>query len=453
MKIQFLGATGTVTGSKYLVTTGATQVLIDCGLFQGYKQLRLRNWSRLPVDPAHIDAVILTHAHIDHSGYLPLLVKNGFRGPVYCSHGTRDLCKILLPDSGYLQEEEAKYANRKGFSKHKPALPLYTRSDAEHALRSIKVLDFDRVMHVGNALTFRLSFSGHILGSSFISLSAAGRTIVFSGDLGRLNDPIMAAPSVMVDGDYLVMESTYGDRRHPSEDPGQGLTDIFNRTFARGGVVVIPAFAVGRAQMLLYHVNKLKAEGKLAASVPVYLNSPMAANVTEIFRHHPGELRLTRPQCEAMCNAATVVSSAEESEQLNRKSGPMIIVSANGMATGGRVVHHLKAFAPDARNTILFVGYQAGGTRGAAMLAGAPEVKIHGSYVPVRAEIANLSTLSAHADYEEILKWLGSFKSRPCKTFITHGDPTPADALRVRIAERLGWDCHVPDYLETVELE
>ena len=453
MQIQFLGATGTVTGSKYLVTAAATTVLIDCGLFQGFKQLRLRNWSRLPVNPAQIDAVILTHAHIDHSGYLPLLVKQGFRGHVYCSHATRDLCAILLPDCGYLQEEEARYANRKGFSKHTPALPLYTRGDAEASLRSLRPVDYEHRIELGPGLTFHLSPSGHILGSSLVSLEANGRLIVFSGDLGRPDDPIMREPAPVARADYLVIESTYGDRLHSRDDPAKVFADVLNRTFLRGGVVVIPAFAVGRTQTLLYYIGMLKANGTIPAHVPVYLNSPMAVNVTRIFSEYRAEHRLTPEQCATTCGAAEIVNSVEASEELNTRSGPMVIISASGMATGGRVIHHIKAFARDPRNTILFAGYQAGGTRGAAMVAGAEAVKIHGGYVPIRAEIANLDSLSAHADHAEILEWLTHLRAPPRTTFITHGEPAAADALRLRIEERFGWQCYVPDYRERIELE
>ena len=452
MHIQFLGATGTVTGSKYLVTVGTKKILIDCGLFQGYKQLRLRNWAALPVDPSAIDAVILTHAHIDHTGYLPLLVKNGFRGKVYCSSGTRDLCKVLLPDAAHLQEEEARYANRKGFSKHKPALPLYTLADAEHALRAIKAVEFGQRIELDEGIDFHLSPSGHILGSAFISLRAQGRLVLFSGDLGRPHDPIMNDPAVIEQADYLVIESTYGDRLHGHDDPAQKLGAVLNRTFSRGGVVVIPAFAVDRTQTLMYYIAQLKAAGTIPESVPVYLNSPMAVNVTRIFNEHRAEHRLTAEQCEATFGAVRIINSVEESEALNRKTGPMVIISASGMATGGRVVHHIKAFAPDARNTILFAGYQAGGTRGAAMVAGAKSVKIHGAYVPVEAEIAQLNNLSAHADYAETLEWLAHFRAPPHTTFITHGEPPAADALRLRIEERFGWQCRVPDYLESVAL-
>ena len=452
MQIQFLGATGTVTGSKYLVSAGAKKILIDCGLFQGFKQLRLRNWAQLPVDPRTIDAVILTHAHIDHSGYLPLLVKNGFRGKIFCSRATRDLCEILLPDSGHLQEEEARYANQKGFSKHHPALPLYTRGDAEQAVRFIKPVDFGHRIDLGSGVSFELSPSGHILGSAFISLRANDRLIVFSGDLGRPNDPIMRDPTAIEQADYLVIESTYGNRLHARDDPVKMLGEVLNRTFARGGVVVIPAFAVDRTQTLMYYMAQLKAARTIPPEVPVYLNSPMAVNVTRIFNQHHAEHRLSAEQCEAMFGALTIVNSVEESEALNRKTGPLVIISASGMATGGRVVHHIKAFAPDARNTILFAGFQAGGTRGAVMVAGAESVKIHGAYVPVKAEIAMLDNMSAHADYAETLDWLAHFRTPPRTTFITHGQPAAADALRMHVQERYGWRCHVPDYLETTGL-
>lgn len=452
MDIRFLGATGTVTGSKYLVTDGARQILVDCGLFQGLKQLRLRNWSRLPVDPRAIQAVILTHAHIDHTGYLPLLVKNGFNGPVFCSSGTRDLCEVLLPDAAHLQEEEAEYANRKGFSKHHPALPLYTRADAAAALRLLKPVRFDQPREIGGGNAFTLSPSGHILGSSFVSLKAGGRTVVFCGDLGRQHDPIMRAPAIVEYADYLVVESTYGNRLHATSDPMGELAAILNRTFARGGVVVIPAFAVDRTQELLHYIAKLKAAGTIGRSVPVYLNSPMAANVTRIFHAHAGEHRLTPRECDEMCAAAHIVTSVEESQRLNTLHGPMVIISASGMATGGRVVHHLKAFAPDARNTILFSGFQSAGTRGAAMAGGAESIKIHGSYVPVRAEVAMLDNMSAHADYAETLEWLQHFRAAPKMTFVTHGEPVAADAMRLHIEETLAWPCSVPDYLETAEL-
>jgi metallo-beta-lactamase family protein len=451
MELRFLGAAGTVTGSKYLVRAGSRNILVDCGLFQGYKQLRLRNRAPLPVNPREIDAVILTHAHLDHSGYLPLLIKNGYAGKVYCTQATRDLCAILLPDSGHLQEEEAEYANRHKFSRHTPALPLYTRADAERSLARFAPVDFARDVDL-DGLTLHLLPAGHILGSSFVRLRYGGQTLLFTGDLGRPNDLIMVAPTVVTHADYLVVESTYGDRRHDTTDPQERLAEIINRTVKRGGAVIVPAFAVGRAQTLMYLIHLLKA-AQAIPDIPVFLNSPMAVDATRLYHNHRGEHRLTPAQCDAMCAAAKVVNSVEESKALNTRQGPMIIISASGMATGGRVVHHLKAFAPDPRNTILFVGFQAGGTRGAAMLNGAETIKIHGEYVPVRAEVASIDNFSAHADYAEILGWLENFESPPRQTFVTHGEPKAADALRHRIEENLGWRTIVPDYLETVRLE
>jgi metallo-beta-lactamase family protein len=450
-RVQFLGATGTVTGSKYLVSTGSKRVLIDCGLFQGLKQLRLRNWDPPPVDPRSIDAVILTHAHIDHSGYLPLFVKRGFAGPVYCSSATRDFCQLLLPDSGHLHEEEAEYANRHRFSKHTPALPLYTRRDAEQCLSSLVAVQRERKVDLGGGLSFQLLPAGHILGASMISLHCGDTRVLFSGDLGRPTDPVMRAPAAAPLADYLVLESTYGDRRHDAADPKLELGEMINRTTARGGTIIIPAFAVGRAQQLLYYLYLLKRD-RVIPDVPVYLNSPMAANVTQLYHRYLDELRLTKSECDAMCSAARIVNSEEESRWLNTRSFPMVVVSASGMATGGRVLHHLRAFGPDPKNTILFSGFQAAGTRGAAMLAGAREVKIHGAYVPIRAQVASISSLSAHADYAEILDWLGHLERAPRKTFITHGEPVAADALRHRIEEQLRWSCRVPDYRETDEL-
>lgn len=451
MKITFLGGTGTVTGSKYLVASGSKRVLVDCGLFQGFKQLRLKNWAPLPIDPRQIDAVILTHAHIDHSGYLPLLVKNGFSGGVYCTAATLDLCAVLLPDSGYLQEEEARYANKRGYSKHAPALPLYTQKDAEQPLRQFTPIDFGRDFDPGGELILHLIPSGHILGSAFVLLRSTQTSILFSGDLGRPHDPIMVAPTFIRETDYLVTESTYGDRRHNPTDPQVVLAQVINRTIERGGVIVVPAFAVGRAQSLLYYIYLLK-RAKAIPNIPVFLNSPMAANVNHIFHSHQGEHRLTPDQCDAMSGVAHIINSVEESKALNNRKGPMLLISASGMATGGRVLHHLKALAPDPRNAILFTGFQAGGTRGAAMVSGSESVKIHGEYIPVRAEVTVLDNLSAHADCAEIIDWLGHFDVPPRQTFVTHGEPAASDALRHRIEEQLGWHCRVPEYLEQASL-
>lgn len=448
MEITFLGATGTVTGSKYLLASGSMQLLVDCGLFQGYKQLRLRNWTVPPVSPAELNAVILTHAHLDHSGYLPLLVKHGFTGKVYCTRGTRDLCGILLPDSGHLQEEDAAHANTHRYSKHAPALPLYTEQDAVRSLRNFFPVELERDIDLGGGLTLRLSPAGHILGSSLVSVTHGGTSILFSGDLGRPVDLIMKPPATVRRTDYLVVESTYGDRRHDPTNPEAALASVITRTIGRGGMVVIPSFAVGRTQTILYAIHRLKTAGTIPADLPVFLDSPMAVEATDIYARHAGEHRLNAADCRAMCGAARFVTGVEESKRLDGLSEPMVLISASGMATGGRVLHHLKVFAPEPRNTILFVGFQAGGTRGEAMVNGATSVKIHGAYVPVRAEVATLECLSAHADYAEIVDWLKRFEMPPRQTFITHGEPAAADALRHRIEEQLGWRCRVPEYLD-----
>ncbi len=457
MKITFLGATGTVTGSKYLLTSetpqgGKKRILIDCGLFQGLKQLRLRNWAALPINPQDIQAVILTHAHIDHSGYLPLLVKNGFTGKVYCTEATRDLCEVLLLDSAYLQEEEARYANKGGFSKHTPALPLYTQDDAQKAIALLTPVPYEQDIDLGDGLFAKLFPNGHILGSAFVHIHNHKTSIVFSGDIGRPHDILMKAPAIIKQADYLVLESTYGNRLHDKSDPKIKLAEIINQTVKRKGVVVIPVFAVGRAQELLYYIHLLKASNAIAKDTPVYLNSPMAVDATAIFNHFKDEHRLTPEQSHALCHTAHIVNSVDESKRLNATKGPMIILSASGMATGGRIVHHLKAFAPDPKNTVLFVGFQAAGTRGAAMLDGAESIKIHGEYVPVRAQVEYVSNLSAHADYSEIIAWLRGFEKPPKKTFLVHGEPVAADAMRLHIEEQLRWNVEVAEYLETVEL-
>lgn len=452
MQLQFLGATGTVTGSKYLLQHQSKNILIDCGLFQGFKQLRLRNWKPLPFSPQNIDAVILTHAHIDHSGYLPLLVKNGFTGPIYCSQATQALCQVLLLDSAKLQEEEAQYLNKHTFSKHKPALPLYTREDAQNALQQFHPVDFYKPSKLGSAINFHLLPAGHILGAAMVYIDDGKTSVLFSGDLGRQKDLIMNPPAIVKNADYLIVESTYGNRSHDPSDPLIKLGNIINRTIERGGKVIVPTFAVGRAQLLLYCIHLLKKNGVIPKQLPVYLNSPMAVEATAIFDEHPGEYKLTPEQSEAMCKTAHVIFDVEESKLLNTKKGPLIILAGSGMATGGRIVHHLKTFAPDPKNTILFSGFQAGGTRGAAMLDGAKEIKIHGEYVPVNAEIAIIDNLSAHADANEIIAWLKHFDAPPKQTFITHGEPIAADALRLKIKETLDWQVYVPDYLESVDL-
>ena len=444
MQLQFLGATGTVTGSKYLLRHEGATLLVDCGLFQGYKQLRLRNWDPPPVSPASIDAIVLTHAHIDHSGFLPRLARLGFRGKVYCSEATFDLCSVLLPDSGHLQEEEADFANRHGFSKHKPALPLYTREDAERCLRLFAPQPFARTWSPVPGLSTRLAPSGHMLGSAFVTVDDGRRSVLFSGDIGRPESLVLRPPVQVPGADVVVVESTYGDRRHEPVDVLEQLGEVVNRTTARGGTVLIPAFAVGRAQALLYSLHLLMQRGVIH-HLPVYLDSPMAIDATKIYHAHRDEHRLTPEQCHAMCHVATMVNKPDDSKALSARQGPMVIISASGMATGGRVVHHIKAFGPDHRNTILFAGYQAGGTRGAAMLGGAASVRIHGADVPIRAEVTALPNLSSHADADEILAWMRGFDRPPAQVYVTHGEPAAADAMRSRIEHELGWPACVPD--------
>lgn len=451
MKLTFMGATGTVTGSKYLLEDDGKKILIDCGLFQGLKELRQRNWDKLPVNPAAIDAVILTHAHIDHSGYLPLLVRNGFKGPVYCTHATADLCGVLLPDSAHIHEEEAERANRRHYTKHKPALPLYTVKDAETALKHLRPVSFGKDFKLTDILRFSFSRAGHILGAGSVSITDDQTSVVFSGDVGRMNDPIMLPPAVIQKADYLILESTYGDRLHEDCDPKEKLGKIIRNTAARGGVVIVPAFAVGRAQHLMYYIYLLKTEGAIP-DIPVFLDSPMALDATELYQKHKHDHRLPGKLGAAMNASATYIRTVEQSKALDQAHNgmPKVIISASGMATGGRVLHHLKRYIGDERNTILFAGYQAAGTRGARLVHGEKEIKIHGALHPVRAEIDILRNMSAHADYGEILDWLSKFHEQPRKTFLVHGEPEAASSLRFKIEEKLGWSVEIPEYLQTV---
>ena len=451
MRLTFLGAAGTVTGSQYLLDSGSSRVLIDCGLFQGYKQLRLRNWARLPYDPNDIDAVVLTHAHIDHSGYLPRLVNSGFRKTIYCSHGTRELCGVLLPDSGRLQEEDAAFANRHGFSKHKPALPLYTEMDARACLGQFRGVGFREAAQVARDVQVEWFPAGHLLGAAFVRVSTPRGVITFSGDIGRPGDPVMNPPDRLARTDYLVVESTYGDRTHPHRDAEQELLDWLKPAVARNAVVVLPAFAVGRTQTLLLLLARLRARNAIP-DIPIYMDSPMAINATHLYQRFRPEHRLSEDECRRMCSAARIVTTPEESKALDQRGGPMVILSASGMATGGRVVHHLKAFAGDEKNLILLAGFQAGGTRGAALLAGARTVRIHGQDHAVRAQAGQLLASSAHADADELLGWMRGMPLPPRAVFVTHGEPGASDVLRQRIEHELRWSAIVPEHASTHDL-
>lgn len=443
LTLTFLGGAGTVTGSRHLLKQGGHSVLVDCGLFQGLKELRLKNWARFPVAPESIDAVVLTHAHLDHSGYLPKLAREGFRKRAFCSIASAELCRLLLIDSAKIQENDAAFANKHGFSKHHPALPLYDQRDVLRALDLLRPVAFDTPTDVGHGARLTLRRAGHILGAATAELAWGGKTVVFSGDLGRYADPLMPDPEPVAACDYLVVESTYGDRLHPATDPADALLDVIERTVTRGGTVLIPAFAVGRAQELLYLCWKLKTAGKIPL-IPIYLDSPMSIDASEILQRHPHDHRLSAEDCRRSMAVANYVREAEESRALSHSPVPKIIISASGMATGGRVLHHLRAFGQDPRNTILFAGFQAAGTRGDSLLKGAREVKMHGAWIPIRAEIDDLPMLSAHADANEIMRWLAGFQRPPKRTFIVHGEGKASVALRDRIARELAWNCVVP---------
>jgi len=452
LKLSFLGAAGTVTGSKYLLSWHGKKVLVDCGLFQGLKKLRLKNWAPLDVDPKTIDAVFLTHAHLDHSGYLPLLVKSGFRGPIYCTAATRDLCEILLKDSAFLQEKDAEFANRHGFSKHHPALPLYTQKDAETAIDALRTVEFNTPQLALDGLKAEFFCAGHILGASMIRLTIEGRSILFSGDLGRFRDPVMPKPSNFPEADYLIVESTYGDRKHDTVDAEEEIAKVISETAGRGGKVIVPAFAVGRTQSLLYYLQQLKNKGRIPHQLPIFLDSPMAINASELYCRHAGFHRLSKKECTAACEVARYTRKVEASKALEHLLMPAVIISASGMATGGRVLHHLKHFAGDRRNTILFTGFQAAGTRGRSIVDGAKQVKIHGGQIPIKAQVKNIDALSAHADSDEIMEWLSGAAHAPNMTFVTHGEASGSEALASRILSELGWRCSVPKLGQEVEL-
>jgi metallo-beta-lactamase family protein len=456
--LTFLGAAGTVTGSKHLVDTGSSQVLVDAGLFQGLKELRRRNWDDLPIRARHVDAIALTHAHLDHVGYLPRLVRQGFRGRVFCTPGTKELARLVLLDSAKLQEEDARYANRKGYSRHKPALPLYTTEDAMHAIELLQPAGYHRRMPAAKGIEIEFVPVGHLLGASAVvmTLTDSGTRVVFGGDLGRYARPVLRDPESIASADVLLVESTYGTRAHAPDDDGEELARIINETVARGGRVIIPSFAIGRVEEVLYWIKKLEDEGRVPP-LPVFLDSPMALAGLELYGNRTHELD---PELHEngggvdsfTSSRFTAITSTEESKELTLNHQPSIIVSSSGMATGGRVLHHLRASLPDERNTVLFVGYQAAGTRGRSLVEGAAQVKMHGRFIDVRARVAEIDSMSAHADASEILRWLRGFSTPPQVTYLVHGEPPSQQALRERIVGELGWKVEIPAHGDTVEI-
>lgn len=458
--LRFLGAAGTVTGSRFLVEAGGARVMVDCGLFQGLKELRLRNWDRFPIEPAAIDAIALSHAHLDHSGYLPALRRDGYRGPIFATPGTLALCRILLPDSGHLQEEEASYANRHGYSKHSPARALYTEDDALRALDSLVAAPFRSRITLADGIHATMRHAGHILGAASVVLELdhpRPRTIVFSGDLGRPQHPLLLAPEPPPAADAIVIESTYGDRRHDDDASLALFEQALTRTIARRGIVIIPSFAVDRTEVVLFHLNRL-VSARRVPPVPVYVDSPMALAALRLYRAaaERGDEEM-RPEIAATPEtfdpaSVTEVRTVEESIALNALAGPAIIISASGMATGGRVLHHLANRLPDPANTVILVGYQADGTRGRRLLNGEPQVKMLGRYVPVKAEVVNVQAFSVHADQAELVGWLRTAPRPPETVYVVHGDPVAAEALRAAIVKELEWNAIVATHLQTVRL-
>lgn len=480
--LTFFGAARTVTGSKYLLEHDGAKILVDAGLFQGLKELRLRNWQDMPFAAKDLSAVVLTHAHLDHCGYLPRLVSQGFRGRVFCTPGTKDLCRIVLPDSGRIQEEDAEQANRHGYSKHAPALPLYTENDALHAVTLLQPVGYERPVPVAPGMEVDFINAGHLLGSAYARVRVGGKTILFGGDLGRFNRPVLPDPTFVEHADYLLVESTYGDRIHHEDDEGEKLAQAIRETAERGGRMVIPAFAVGRVEELIYWVRRLELERRIPI-LPVYVDSPMASEALARYRErlheldpefHPEDRDEIAPhgvaahesrsrrqaqtaQERELCAFCTtkfkVISSTQESKELTNSKKPAIIISSSGMATGGRVLHHLKATLPDPRNTALLVGFQAEGTRGRRLLNGEKTLRIHGMDVPVHARIERIDSMSAHADSEEILRWLRGFKAPPKRTFLVHGEPPAMETLRQTITKELGWTVHMPQWKEKADLQ
>jgi metallo-beta-lactamase family protein len=465
MRLTCLGAARTVTGSKHLLEFDGHRILVDCGLFQGLKELRERNWQPLPLKATDLSAVILTHAHLDHCGYLPRLVGQGYRGRVFCTPATADLAKIVLADAAHLQEEDAERANRKGYSRHRPAMPLFTVDDANRAMALLQPVGYDRPVPVADGLTVEFINAGHLLGSAYARVTtSSGKTILFGGDLGRYSRPVLPDPTPIPKADVLLVESTYGDRRHEADDQGDRIARIIRETAAKGGKLIIPAFALGRVEELLYWIHRLE-DAKQIPELPVYVDSPMAAAVLAEYRGRleeldaeigangtkPAFLHCQRGVCAFSTSRLKVVGSVAESRAVQQSTKPAIVISASGMATGGRVLHHLAGALPEPQNTVLFAGFQAAGTRGRQLCDGAKATRIHGIDVPIRARIERVDSMSAHADADEIMRWLRGFTSPPSLTCLVHGEPVAMDALKARIERELHWKVVTPEQGKAIE--
>ncbi|AIY66128.1 MBL fold metallo-hydrolase RNA specificity domain-containing protein [Pseudoalteromonas piratica] len=452
MKITFLGGTETVTGSKYLVETATTKLLIDCGLYQGYKWLRKRNREPLPLNINELDAIVLTHAHLDHSGFIPAIYKQGYRGPVYTHSATLGLCSILLPDSGHIQEDDAKFYSKHKLSKHETPEPLYDKQTAQDSLSIFETVDFEEEVIVGD-ITFYLQPIGHILGAASIILKANGKTIGFSGDVGRTNDLLMPPPKVLPKLDLLLLESTYGNREHSTDDPYDQVADIINTTVKKGGVTLIPSFAVGRTE-LIQHILATLIEQKRIPKLPIFLDSPMAINVFDFYCQYNELIELSKEDCHKMCNVASFVRTVDESKSLSEVAMPHIIIAGSGMVTGGRILHHLKRLVGDYRTTVLFTGYQSGGTRGGKMLSGVDTIKIHGKWFPMKANVEVVHGLSGHGDFKELTQWLLSSplnKNTPIQ--LVHGDPEASETFRDYLSQHTGFDVSVASYKSIIKVE
>lgn len=452
IKLQFLGGAGTVTGSKSLIEYNGKRILVDCGLFQGLKELRLLNRKEFPIAPESIDVILLTHAHLDHCGYIPVLVKNGFKGEIHCTHPTKDLVEIILKDSAKIQVEDADRANRDHYTKHEKAEPLYKPEDVLISMRHFVGHDLSEWVILGESIKFQFINAGHILGSAMIELKIATKKIIFSGDIGRSEPMLLYPPKRVEEADYLIMESTYGDRRHADEDVLEKLREIIDRTIERKGILMIPSFAIERAQELIYMLHQLKSHGKLP-NIPVYLDSPMGINSTEVYDRYPEWQNLAKKDFEAMYEDVHFIRDYETSRAVVADKKPKIILAGSGMLEGGRILHYLNNHAGNANNTLLFCGFQAAGTRGRAILNGENEIKFFGEYKKVNCEIASISSMSGHADQAEMLNWLQKFKKAPTQVFLNHGEPHQSDAFRVKIQTTLHWNVTVPFMLESFHLD